>query len=257
MNDIFNQLVNAKLTRQETVVLAQKISAMTPFELDREVAGLNDQQKLQGSIAVADRARGHSTLSKLEMGALLKVFDLLTPTTSRAEAFANMEQETGIKRTQLYDLIAVFDCLGRKLMKERNVASRCTWGALSVLSKKSVWPATHEWAFEYVRGGKHLTIKVAKQLIRKQNERKSAKKAALPAANDASDGVDRNTTPISKEIANSDAIWKFSDPNLTVVVQHVPGGAPIGSEEIIIGLEAALAKARQEYVVTQQELQPS
>lgn len=254
MNEIIDQLVNSKPTRQETVILAQKVSGMTPFELDRAVADLNDQQKLQASIAIADRTRGHSTLSKLEMGALLKVFDLLTPTTSRAEAFANMEQETGIKRTQLYDLIAVFDRLGRKLMQERHVASRCTWGALSVLSKQSVPSETHERAFEYVRDGNHLTIKVAKQFVRKQNDRKSMKKAGLPAA---SDNNARNAAPISKEVTNSDAIWKFSDPNLTVVIRHNPGGAPIGTEEIIIGLEAALAEARQQYVVTKQEVQPA
>lgn len=254
MNDIFHQLFNAKPAEQAAIVLVHSVCRMNPFELDRAAADLDDQQKLKVSIAVADRVRGHSTLSSLEIGALLKLFLLVTPDKSRAEAFATMEEETGIKRTQLYRSIDMFDCFGQTLLNERDVAARCTCEALKLLSEKSVLDETREQALKYARGGKHLTIKVAQKLRRKQSESRVVQQAALRNAGDG--GRETKMEPISKAIADSDAIWKFSDSNLIVVVQHNPNGAPIGAEEIIIGLEAALAKARQEYVVNKQEPQP-
>lgn len=252
MNSIFNQMLD-KTTRLAMDQLAKTIAKMSPFEQDRAISRLDEQQQFELGIVVADRVRGHSTLSSLETGALLKVFELTTSEASRAEWFAIMEQETGIKRTQLYRLIAMFDCFGKVLLNEPEVATRCTCEALKILSEKNVSAETREQALSFVRDGNFLTIKAAKKFRSEQSKSSSVAQSILPVTV----ATRREATP--KRVVGhekpTDAFWKFSDPNLVVIVQHTPGAPPIGAEEVIIGLESALAKARQEYVTTKQEPQ--
>lgn len=253
MNTIFNQLIKAKLNRNNTVLIAKAVCSMTPFALDHAATELDDEQKRKVRIGVADHVRGHSTLTSLETGALLKLFQLVTPELSRAEQFAMMEEETGIKRTQLYRKIAKFDCFGRTLLEDRDVAARCTSEALSLLSEKWVTDDTRSRALDYVRAGNHLTIKVAKEFQRKQKRSGERKVGALSSTDQTKRSLSsQDAEPINQSL-KSGPVWKFTDPNLSVVVRHNPGAPPVSNEQVIIALEAALTKARQEFVTTQQQ----
>ena len=244
MTDIYRRLIDADSSRQSLLELVDAVAQTNQFELDQAAEKLGDRERARACIAVADRVRGHKTLSSLELGALLMLFQMLTDEESRGRQFQTMEEETGIKRTQLYRTIAMFREFGRVLLADPDVASRCTCEALKILSGESVSDDARAEAIEHVRDGNHLTIKVAKDIQRQH--------ASLPSS--AGSGANKSDAKPSANEPNrsegSNALWQFAATNVRIVIQPSSRNGVVGGEDIVLALEAALQKARRDYVAS-------
>ena len=255
MTDVYQLLIKGDRSRKSLASLVDAVSEASDFELDQAAEGLDDSLRGPACVAVADRFRGHNTLSKLELGALLYLFLLVTDGESRGSQFKSMEEETGIKRTQLYDHIRKYRLFGRKLLAAPETAARCVSGALTILSGESVPEEARDEAIAYASAGNRLTIKEAKAIQRKHANR-SVSEMPNASANDAkpnADGTGRST----RSTTSKNALWKFAAANVRIVIQPSTHNAVVGGEDIVLALEAALEKARRDYVSaeTDQQLQ--
>lgn len=252
MNEIFNLLITGQPSRRDTAELVEKLIDISPFELERDASQLNAKERLRGSIAIANRVRSICTLTDLEIGGLLKMFQVMAPEEAAAEQFANMERETGIKRSQAYRFIAAFEKFGVLLLRDTETAGRCTTEALKILSSPSVNDETREKAIAWVREGNYLTIKDAKRFKASQPEPASTgKRQVSPQTKAESSKTPLYKTEVSKRVVNSGVLWQHIEHKLAVHIRPTDDTATVGCQDIVLALEAALAKANQEYIASE------
>ncbi|PHQ33125.1 hypothetical protein [Rhodopirellula bahusiensis] len=225
--------------------LALRIADANEFEIHREASSLDEDQRGRAMTAIADRTRGGGTFNALETGALLTMFDHLTTDKTRAELFADMEDETGISRTQLFRTLAMFRTFGRELLHDRVTAARCTCEALKLLAGKDVEEAARSEALEFARAGNFLTIKVAKNLIRKHARRQSGQDGGT---------AEKPTPSVSPKSADAAVLWQHSESQLHVLVRRQSQSVVVDDETIVMALEAALAAYKR--VTVEQQTAP-
>ena len=256
MNDIFRRLVNGKTTPEDTAELKRMWAEEGRFMIDEAASRLTEPQLQQVCGAIADRIRGVGTMSALETGFLLTIFKTVTPEMSRAEFFKNMETETGISRVQAYRNIGLYECFGEKFDREPGLVALCTCEALKILSSSSVPDLAREEGLEVARRGERLTIKVAKAIRRKHAASAREESTAVQETNK----LKQNKLVKTKVEATPDQIlWQFADPQVRVVVQRNGNRKPIDAESILLALEAAVERAKREYIThnaNQENLQP-
>jgi hypothetical protein len=242
---------------QTSSCLVDWIANANAFTFDQQVSSLDDEHRHRACLLVAGGVRGRSSMSALETGALLFLFRAVTPELSAKEQFEEMEEETGIKRSQLYRLINLFESFGRELLPEPDLVARCTCEGLKLLSGSSVPPAARAEAIESIRKGKFLTIKEAKSIRRKHKTKKvfdgrsseNGKPKPPTGAESSADGLQKNARNVA-------VLWKFSEPKLRIEVYRNCRDGCINGESIIYALEAALERARSEYM-TADSIEPS
>lgn len=221
--------------------LARGVAAANEFDLRRYASELNDDQQHRAIIAIADRTRAGGTINALEVGALLTLFDHVITDQTRAEYYAEMEEETGISRTQLFRTSALFRRFGRELIADLDAASRCTLEALKILSGADVPEAAGDDALAYVRSGNRLTIKDAKNFIRQHARRQSNEVIA----------ADENQSAGPKLPKATSVLWQHRESKLHVLVKRSGQDAVVDDETIMLALESALAAYRRVTVENQ------
>ncbi|EMI24056.1 hypothetical protein [Rhodopirellula europaea] len=246
MSELYQTLLqDPDATSVDNGELALRIADANEFDINREASSLDDDQRGRAMAAIADRTRGGGTLHTLQTGALLTMFDHLTTDKTRAELYADMEDETGISRTQLFRTLAMFRVYGRNLLHDRETASRCTCEGLKLLAGKDVAEAARTEALEFARAGNFLTIKVAKNLIRKHARRHSGQGGEI---------TEKPTSAGAATSAAASVLWQHRESQLQVVVRRQSQSVVVDNETIVLALEAALAAYKR--VAVEQQTAP-
>lgn len=252
MTSVFSRLCGGDQAFQNLSEFLSAIHETDDAELEKQARSLSGNERQIVCIKVADTIRQRGARSALETAALLFLFESSAYENDRGELFEMMELETGIGRTQLYRLIAVHRKFGKMLFAEPQVIGMFVCESLKLLSEATVPDAAREEAMELARQKQRITIAEA-QAIRRRHR--------LEANGGEKDGnqskASNNLPSKNRQAISSRWLWRFESPILSICIGQSKEGKVISADAIVKGLEAALEKARKEFLSSTSTSLPS
>lgn len=225
--------------------LLQAVHQSAEDELLEQAAGLNDEERRKIHITLADTLRQLGSKSAFEIAALLFLFETSAHEHQRGELFKELEKETGIGRTQLYRLIAVYRQFGKWLIAEPQVMGMFVSESLKLLSEASVSDEARETAINLARRGTRITIAIAKKIRRKHSAHPTVPET------DSAAKADYKPRPNSKKSSSLTSagrwLWRFDSSPVTICIGRTKKGQAISADAIVRTLEMALQRARKEF----------
>ncbi|QDS92504.1 hypothetical protein FF011L_12500 [Roseimaritima multifibrata] len=207
--------------------IVDQLSQEEHFTLVKQLEALTDREVSHVAGNLCDALTGARSLGYLRAcGIVFVAMTLLSG--PRQELIQEFEKEVGITRSKLYRMRLVWEVFGRRLKDQPAVLERFIPQALNKLAETWVSDDARDNAIAAAERGETINIKAAEKFTGRR-----------PKPESSSTG---------KRSKASGPLFQHSSESVNVVIKRRSKGSAVDFQAIVLALEEALAKARQEMI---------
>lgn len=250
MKDFIGAILNINWLSFDSVDFVKSLCETSPEQLSEQLVTLNDEQRTQLYIRIADAIATHDSQRTLATGALFHIFECATPELSRTEQVNRMIEETGVSRTQLYRCLGVYRKFGKFLLPNPHLTSMFRAESLKLLSAPSTPEAARQEGIELAKAGEIIYPAVAKRLIAEHQVPDSAPTRSQQNEKTEEEGkIEERIEQARREKQARQVVplWTYNDNRVEVLLVPVPGRSEFSDEELLYALMHAIEQLKREY----------